>query len=94
MNLKFTPVARDDLENIWEFIAKENLSAATRVAQILMQKCSLLAENPLLGRQREELAANLRSFPVRSYVIFYRVSTDNLEIIRILNAAQDIDSAF
>ena len=70
MNLKFTPIARDDLENIWEFIAKENLAAATRIAQTLMQKCYLLAENPLLGRQREELAFNLRSFPIKNYVIF------------------------
>jgi len=24
MKLRFTPVARDDLENIWEYIAEEN----------------------------------------------------------------------
>ena len=30
MKLRFTPVARDDLENIWEYIAEENPPAATR----------------------------------------------------------------
>lgn len=94
MKLKLTPVARDDLEGIWEYIAAENPQAATRIAQALMQKCRLLAENPLLGRQRDELASGLRSFPVRSYVIFYRIAATHLEIIRILHAARDIDSVF
>ncbi len=49
MKLKFTPIARDDLESIWEYIAEENPPAATRVAQSLMEKCRLLADNPLLG---------------------------------------------
>jgi len=93
MKLKFTPVARDDLEQIWDYIAENNPQAATRMAQMLMQKCQLLAENPLLGRQRNEIAPNLRSFPTKSYTIFYRIS-ENLEIIRILNAARDIDNLF
>jgi toxin ParE1/3/4 len=94
MKLKFTPVARDDLEQIWDYIAENNPQAATKMAQMLMQKCQLLAENPLLGRQRNEIAPNLRSFPTKSYTIFYRISVENLEIIRILNAARDIDNLF
>ncbi len=94
MKLKFTPVARDDLESIWEYIAEENPRAATRVVQTFMQKCRMLTDNPLLGRQRDELAPGLRSFPVRNYIIFYRVADDDLEIIRILNAARNIDSLF
>jgi toxin ParE1/3/4 len=73
MKLRFTPVARDDLENIWEYIAEENPPAATRVARMLMQKCGMLADNPLIGRQRDELAPGLRSLPAGSYLIFYRV---------------------
>ncbi|MCP4702690.1 MAG: type II toxin-antitoxin system RelE/ParE family toxin [Gammaproteobacteria bacterium] len=46
MKLKLTPIARDDLEGIWEYIAEENPRAATHVAQTLMQKCRLLAESP------------------------------------------------
>jgi toxin ParE1/3/4 len=94
MNLKFTLIARDDLDTIWEYIAETNPSAATRILQKLMDKCRVLGENPFLGRQRDELATGLRSFPVQNYVIFYRVSADNVEIIRILNAARDIDTLF
>jgi plasmid stabilization system protein ParE len=50
MKLLFTPIARDDLEAIWEYIAEENPSAATRVAQMLMQKCRTLVANPRIGR--------------------------------------------
>jgi len=66
MKLKFTPTASDDLELIWEYIARENPIAATNVTQIIMKKCHLLTENPLLGRQRHKLATNLRSFPVKN----------------------------
>jgi toxin ParE1/3/4 len=94
MNLKLTQIARDDLEEIWEYIAAENPQAATQVIQKLLGSCQLLAEYPLLGRQRNELADNLRSFPVKNYVIFYRISAKDLEVIRILNAARDIDNIF
>jgi toxin ParE1/3/4 len=91
---RFTPMARDDLESIWEYIAADNPSAATRVAQILMQKCQALADNPLIGRRRDELAPDLRSLPAGNYLIFYRASAEYVDILRILNAARDIDSLF
>ena len=34
MKLRFTSVARDDLEGIWEYIAQENPRAATQVGLI------------------------------------------------------------
>lgn len=94
MKLKFTLVANDDLEKIWEYIAVENPQVATHVVQMLVKKCEILAENPLLERQRDELAPGLRSFPSKNYMIFYRVSAKNVEIVRILSAAQDISSLF
>ncbi|WP_353572888.1 type II toxin-antitoxin system RelE/ParE family toxin [Candidatus Albibeggiatoa sp. nov. BB20] len=94
MSLKFTSIAHDDLDTIWEYIAENNPPAATRVLQVLMNKCHTLGENPFLGRQRDELATGLRSFPVQNHVIFYRITSDNVEIIRVLNTARDIDKLF
>jgi toxin ParE1/3/4 len=94
MTLKFTSIARDDLDNIWEYIAETNPPAATRILQIIMNKCRILEENPFLGRKRDELATGLRSFPVQNHIIFYRISSSSVEIIRILNSTRDIDKLF
>lgn len=47
-----------------------------------------------MGRDRSNLAANLRSFPVKSFVIFYRPANDTVEIVRVLYGARDIESIF
>ena len=91
-DLKFSILARDDLNDIWEFIAQDNSLAASRFIDLIEQKCYLLADNPKIGRQRNELASELRSFPVKSYVIYYRCREKGIEIIRILSSARDIDS--
>ena len=51
-----------------------------------------LAENPRIGRSREELAPELRSFPFQDYVIFYRPIDNGVEIVRVLRGSRDIES--
>jgi toxin ParE1/3/4 len=52
----------------------------------------MLAQQPLAGRARGDLVANLRSFPVGSYVIFYFPVSDGVEVVRIMSGRQDIDA--
>ncbi|WP_242056332.1 MULTISPECIES: type II toxin-antitoxin system RelE/ParE family toxin [unclassified Nostoc] len=47
-----------------------------------------------MGRQRSDLAASLRCFPVESYLIFYRSIEQGIEIVRILHGAQDMERIF
>lgn len=50
---------------------------------------AMLTHHPDAGRQRLELGAEIRSFPVESYVIFYRVTDRVLLVLRILSAFRD-----
>jgi toxin ParE1/3/4 len=54
----------------------------------------MLVSNPGMGRKRDSLALNLRSFPVGNYLIFYRPINQGIEVIRILHGARDILSLF
>ena len=54
--------------------------------------CALIAEHPLIGRARPELAPELRSLPEGSYVIFYKPRPAGPEIVRILHGKRDITS--
>ncbi len=88
-----TPEAELDLMEIWLFIARDSIEAADRVAEKIDAECRSLAETPGIGIRRGELAPRLQSFPVDSYVIFYRRAEEDIEILRVLHGARRITSS-
>ena len=52
----------------------------------------MLAQTPMVGRARDDLSMNLRSFPVGRYIIFYIPMSDGVEVVRVMNSRQDIDA--
>jgi toxin ParE1/3/4 len=50
----------------------------------------MLRDNPMAGRKRSELAPEIRSFPVGKYVLFYRVITSGIELVRVRSGYLDI----
>jgi toxin ParE1/3/4 len=67
---RVTDPALSDLEEIWNYIARDNPSAADRLLDRIYAIFVKLADQPRMGRAREELAPGLRSFPVGVYLIF------------------------
>jgi toxin ParE1/3/4 len=91
---RLTEQARQDLDEIWLYIAEDDPAAADHFLDTLYEKFVLLAEQPLLGRLRPELAPNLRSLSVGNYVIFYRPIDNGIEVARVLHGARAIDPLF
>ncbi|MBD2300952.1 type II toxin-antitoxin system RelE/ParE family toxin [Nostoc sp. FACHB-87] len=91
---KISQQAIQDIENIWNYIAEKNPQAADKLFDKLREKFPKLAKFPQLGKPRFDLAASLRCFPVENYLIFYRSMEQDIEIVRILHGAQDIESIF
>jgi toxin ParE1/3/4 len=91
-NIVKRPLAEKDLNDIWDYIAEDNLDQANEFLRSLNRKIVLLAETPMMGRARDELALALRSFPVGRYIIFYRPIQDGVEVVRVLHGAQDISA--
>ncbi len=90
-----TPLAREDFLQIWGYIAgHSDEETADSFVTRLAEKCEIIATSPLGYRMRDELLPGLRSFPFRSYMIFYVPITDGIEVIRVLHSARDIDSIF
>jgi toxin ParE1/3/4 len=81
--------AQDDLRQIRDHILKDNPRRAVTFVDELLDRCQLLADNPLMGRARPELQRNLRSFPYGDYVIFYRAAPVGVTITRVLHGARD-----
>ena len=51
-----------DLEEIGEFISRDNVEDAARFIVSIEAKCDLIGEYPAIGRSRPELMEELRSF--------------------------------
>lgn len=88
------PRALADLAEIWDYIADDSEERADAFIDLLDRKIHALARRPTIGREREELAEGLRSFPVGRYIIFYRVIPKGIEIIRVLHGSRDLESIF
>lgn len=84
------PRAANDLLDIWDYIAEDNVARADAFIDDVEARFRILAEQPLLGRRREELAPGLRSFPLGRYIIFYKVLPDGIEIVRVLHGSRDL----
>ena len=87
-------LAAADILDIWGHIAEDSIEQADRWVDKLDEKFGLIATQPLMGRARDELSANVRSFPFGRYVIFYAAIEDGIDVVRVLHSARDIDAVF
>lgn len=88
------PLAAADVLEIWDYIAEDSNEQADRWVDRLDEKLGLIARQPLMGRTRDELAVDIRSFPFRRYVIFYAPIEGGIDLVRVLHSARDIDAFF
>lgn len=86
--------ARDDIDEIVDYIALDNVHAAIAVEDDLRDCFRMLSKWKESGRQRPELGKGVRSFPVRRYVVFYSIQKSSVTIIRVIHAARDIEAIF
>lgn len=92
--LDFAPEARADLLDIAGYIARDDPERARSFVTELERRCADLLANPGSGRDRSELALNLRSKPHGSYLIFYTPGDALVRIERILHGARDLEAVF
>jgi plasmid stabilization system protein ParE len=85
-------VAADfDLNEIWEYIAQDDLDAADRWIGRLFDAFELLAQTPAMGHRREDLTEyRVLFWPVGAYLVLYRVQDDCIEIVAVTQGARDI----
>lgn len=65
-----------------------------RYVRQMFARLDWLAENPRLGREREDIAPGYRSFPEGPHVIFYLICGDFIDIIGMPHAARDLPNYF
>ncbi|MCF6300267.1 MAG: type II toxin-antitoxin system RelE/ParE family toxin [Proteobacteria bacterium] len=94
LKLIISPQAREDLFEIWFYIAEDSTINADRFIDKLTEKYHWLTEFPEAGVKRDDLASNLQSFPVDRYMLYYKSTDKTLEIVRVLHSSRNIDQIF
>ncbi len=89
-----TDQAKEDLLEIWDRIAQDSPTAADRVLAEIDRVCDMVASEPGIGRSREELAPDLRSFPVWPHVIFYKRHEKGAILVHVLRGSRDLPKFF
>jgi toxin ParE1/3/4 len=88
--LVIAPAARNDLEEIYQYGLRQwGQAQSESYLATLKNQFWLLTQQPLMGTERTELLPGTRSLPVESHTLFYRVTANKVEIIRVLHGRQD-----
>jgi len=81
-------LALSDLDELMDYIAKDNPEAATKVAEKIWETTRMLSDHPAMGKPgrvpgtREIVAAGT------AYIIPYRVVANEVQILRVLHGAR------
>ncbi|MFM8717111.1 MAG: type II toxin-antitoxin system RelE/ParE family toxin [Spartobacteria bacterium] len=90
MKLLLAPRTKEDILEIWEFIAAHDEVAADRYIDHLRDRALELIAFPQLGRTRDEIQPGLRSLLARNHLIFYRLQDAEIQVLRILHGSMDL----
>lgn len=94
------PQAVRDIEECFVYIAENNLDKAVYFLVAVEETLEQIAVFPLIGKQRgfaDVRFQNIRMWRVKdfeNYLIFYLTASDRVEVVRILQAARDIEDLF
>jgi toxin ParE1/3/4 len=88
--LIIAPAAKTDLKDIYQFgLSQWGQAQSDSYLDNLKAHFWYLTEQPLMGIDRSELLPGVRSLPTENHTLFYRVTAETVEIIRVLHSRQD-----
>ncbi|MDT8397080.1 MAG: type II toxin-antitoxin system RelE/ParE family toxin [Pseudomonadales bacterium] len=88
--LFISPAAREDLKGIYQFGLRQwGKTQSDNYLGLIKDQLWSLTEQALMGLERPELLPDARSLPMQSHTLFYRVTANRVEIIRVLHGRQD-----
>lgn len=84
------PESRQDLKDIYQYVAAEKPLAAEKLYHSIMDGIRLLARQPLIGQACPNLRDELYAFNVGNYVIFYVPTRHGVQIERVIHGVESL----
>lgn len=86
-------LAEQDLLNIWLYTWHEwGEQQADAYLDGLDRSLRVLAEQPYLGRERQEFSPPVRIYYYAHHLVVYQIEKDGITVIRVLHKNMDIDT--
>ena len=89
MTIAWTLAARQDLLDVYGYLAPRNPVAARRMQQVIRAKVGALETAPLLGRAGRIAATRELVVTGTPSVAVYRVAPGGVQILRVVHGARD-----
>ena len=87
--------AENDISEIYDYTeSAHGTGQASTYLSGLETTLNMLVDGPNLGKLRPEIRKELRSFIYEKHIIFYRVLSDHIRIVRVLHSRRDIPKYF
>ncbi len=91
----WSPEALVDLDQIWDYYERvAGRNTAEKIVRKIAEVVATIENRPFAGRPRNELLSGLRSLAAIPHVVFYGVTDDIPEIVRVLDSRRDIEGIF
>jgi len=86
----FRRSALRDLQQIGQYIAREDAAAAERFRNTIVRRIDLLRQFPESARPRPEFGPGIRTIPIGRYIVILRVELPKVVVLRIIHGARDL----
>ncbi len=87
--------AQQDILSIRDYtMAQWGKAQASKYIALLQKRLEWLANNPALGKKRDDVKEGYISFPEGRHNIFYHCAEGGIEVLGIIHQSEDIDTHF
>lgn len=92
-NYKLLPAAERDLEAIWQYTAQQwGVRQADLYIDQLGEAFQLIAEQPLICRERNEFTPPVRIHHRGHHLVVYHIIAADITVIRVVHESMDLDA--
>ncbi len=90
VKLVWTELSRNDLEDIFDYIAKDSKRYASITLNKIYQRAQIIIENPMMGRVLPEFNnTTIREILSGQYRIIYRIVNEKqVDILRVFHGSR------
>lgn len=90
MTVRFSRPALKDLDEIFEYVARDNPVAARHLLLQIKASAERIGRYPYMGRATDdEKGARVFPIPRTNYKVFYDVMGEDVLILRVMHGARD-----
>jgi toxin ParE1/3/4 len=92
MILYWSDIAEADLDDIFDYVARDVPYYAELFVDRLIEAMDMLEDHPRIGRRAPEAGPrdDIRELIVQGYRIIYRVSTEDVHILTVIHGSRDL----